>query len=173
MATYAIGDIQGCFAELQKLLTHIEFNPVEDTLWFTGDLVNRGPRSLDVLRFIKDLGDKHITVLGNHDLHLLAIAYGVRTAHQGDTLDEILNAPDKMELINWLRTRPLLHADDATSFVMTCRTPPGWDIQKATWVLSEILVCDPADFLLKHTWNQPDKWDGTDWLRVCVVSLII
>src|SRR3990167_6046311 len=106
MATYAIGDIQGCFIEFEKLLEQIQFDPTEDILWFTGDLVNRGPRSLEVLRFIKALGDKHKVVLGNHDLHLLAVAYGVSHQHRDDTLDVILTAPDCYALIDWLRHCP-------------------------------------------------------------------
>lgn len=82
MSTYAIGDIQGCFAEFQQLLAHIHFDASNDTLWLTGDLVNRGPLSLEVLRFVKNLGDKHITILGNHDLHLLAVAYGFKPVHE-------------------------------------------------------------------------------------------
>src|SRR5262245_55496360 len=107
MPTYAIGDVQGCLTELEILLDRIHFNSNEDTLWFTGDLVNRGPHSLEVLRFVKALGEKHIIILGNHDLHLLAVAYSVKDLHKDDTLDEILVASDKHELIDWLRHRPL------------------------------------------------------------------
>ncbi len=89
MGTYAIGDIQGCFSALEKLLTHIQFNPKKDTLWFTGDLVNRGPESLEALRFVKQLGPKHHTVLGNHDLHLLAVASGAHAGWAEDTLSDI------------------------------------------------------------------------------------
>lgn len=178
MATYAIGDVQGCFAELEKLLAHIKFNPVEDTLWFTGDLVNRGPQSLDVLRFVRNLGDKHITVLGNHDLHLLALAHDVRTANPKDTLDEILKAPDKTELMIWLRTRPLLYVDSKTGFVMThAGLAPFWSLEKACQLAQEveiILRSDSPDFLLKDIYgNQPDYWDekltGVDRLR-CIIN---
>jgi bis(5'-nucleosyl)-tetraphosphatase (symmetrical) len=178
MATYAIGDVQGCFAELQKLLMHIEFNPAEDILWFTGDLVNRGPRSLDVLRFVKDLGSKHITVLGNHDLHLLAVAYGTQTTHQSDTLDDILKAPDKIELMDWLRTRPLLHVDHATSFVMThAGLAPFWTLHQAKQYAQEVEMAlrnDTPDLLLQHIYgNQPDLWNeeltGIERLR-CIIN---
>ena len=99
MATYAIGDIQGCYDPLRHLLEQIEFEPVHDQLWFVGDLVNRGPQSLEVLRFIKDLGASAVTVLGNHDLHLLALAEGFGCAHKGDTLDAVLAAPDRDQLL--------------------------------------------------------------------------
>jgi len=178
MPTYAIGDVQGCFLELKSLLAHIAFNPANDTLWFTGDLVNRGPHSLDVLRFVKQLGDKHIIVLGNHDLHLLAVAYGVREMHEGDTLHEILQAPDKTELLDWLRTRSLLHSDSRTGFVMThAGLAPFWTVAKASQLATEVetvLRSSSPDFLLKNIYgNQPDHWDetltGFDRLR-CIVN---
>src|SRR3990167_10285319 len=101
MSTYAIGDIQGCFSALEKLLEHIQFDPSEDTLWFTGDIVNRGPKSLETLRFIKNLKNAQHMVLGNHDLHLLAVAYGAHPGWKEDTFKEILAAPDRDELIHW------------------------------------------------------------------------
>src|SRR4029453_12551507 len=112
MSLYAIGDIQGCHAEFCQLLELIDFSSREDRLWLVGDLVNRGPDSLGVLRDIKALGDAAVTVLGNHDLHLLTVAAGHRHAHRGDTLDEILAAPDRDELIAWLAQRPLVHVED-------------------------------------------------------------
>src|SRR5579872_1213795 len=118
MSTYAIGDIQGCFAPLKKLLEHIQFDPVRDTLWFTGDLVNRGPKSLDTLRFIKNLNAHHKIVLGNHDLHLLAVAHGAHAGWKEDTLTEILTAPDRDELLHWLLQQPLLHHDAKLNYVM-------------------------------------------------------
>src|SRR4051812_25965749 len=102
MSIYVIGDLQGCFEPLQRLLKHISFNPKRDTLWFTGDIVNRGPQSLECLRFVKNLGDRHHIVLGNHDLHLLALAHKVCQPWQEDTLDDILQAPDKQDLLDWL-----------------------------------------------------------------------
>src|SRR5437868_1391312 len=101
MAIYAVGDIQGCFKPFLNLLETINFNPKADTLWITGDLVNRGPNSLEVLRYVKALGDKHITILGNHDLHLLASVYGSRKIHSSDTFADILVAKDKVELLEW------------------------------------------------------------------------
>ena len=108
MSTYAIGDVQGCFEPLQRLLTTIEFNPNKDTLWFAGDLVNRGPQSLHVLRFIKSLGSKAKVILGNHDLHLLAIYYGGHEVRKTDTFSDLLAADDAADLLNWLRFQPLV-----------------------------------------------------------------
>ncbi|TAK77056.1 MAG: symmetrical bis(5'-nucleosyl)-tetraphosphatase [Gammaproteobacteria bacterium] len=176
MTTYAIGDVQGCFAPLQHLLAHISFDPAQDTLWFTGDLVNRGPQSLEVLRFVKTLGDKHKTVLGNHDLHLLAVAYGVRTLHPADTLDAILTAPDREELIDWLRHRPLLHEDQ--EYVMThAGLAPEWDREQARLLAQEVEVVlrseTPALFLEQMYGNKPDRWDdqltGIERLR-CITN---
>lgn len=110
MTTYAIGDVQGCFEPLTRLLKKIRFDATQDQLWFVGDLVNRGPASLEVLRFVRSLGDRAITVLGNHDLHLLALHEGVRAVRRNDTLDDVLAAPDRDELMTWLRSRPLLHS---------------------------------------------------------------
>ena len=123
MSTYAIGDVQGCFQTLQELLSHIHFNPSTDTLWFVGDLVNRGPQSLETLRFIKNLKNKKV-VLGNHDFHLLASAYGVRAPHESDTIGDILKAPDCDELMNWLRHQSLLHHDDILKFTMVQQEIP-------------------------------------------------
>ena len=106
MTTYAIGDVQGCFNQLQQLLNQIQFNPANDILWFVGDIVNRGPDSLKTLRFIHGLGDRAITVLGNHDLHLLAIAHGVGKCRRKDTLNAILAVDDRDELLDWLNKDP-------------------------------------------------------------------
>lgn len=178
MATYAIGDVQGCFAQLEQLLAAIQFDLEKDTLWFTGDLVNRGSQSLAVLRFVKSLGDKQITVLGNHDLHLLAIAYGVSHSKRGDTLDDILSAPDRDELINWLRCRPLLHVDASLKFVMAhAGLAPAWNLELAARLGREvemILQGNTPDTLLKNMYgNQPDSWSndltGPDRWR-CIVN---
>src|SRR5947208_16728163 len=109
MATYAIGDVQGCYDELRELLERIGFERARDRLWFVGDLVNRGPKSLQVLRFVRDLGDRAVTVLGNHDLHLVTQYEGFERARKDDTLEDVLAAADRRELVDWLRTRPLIH----------------------------------------------------------------
>lgn len=162
MATYAIGDVQGCYLELQSLLDSLSFDPKNDQLWFVGDLVNRGPQSLEVLRLVKSLGDAAITVLGNHDLHLLAVAAGVAKIHHGDTLDEILNAPDCDELLTWLRHRPLLHVAD--NFVMVhAGLLPDWTIDQAAQLAREVEKTLRSDdyvrFLEKMYGNQPNAWD--------------
>src|SRR5512147_351276 len=108
MAHYAIGDLQGCHDEVVQLLELVGFSPARDRLWFVGDLVNRGPGSLPILREVKALGDAARVVLGNHDLHLLTVAAGHRAPHRSDTLGEVLAAPDRVELLDWLATRPLV-----------------------------------------------------------------
>src|SRR5262249_38318870 len=112
MATYAIGDIQGCYDELRRLLKDISFQKSRDRLWFVGDLVNRGPKSLQVLRFVRDLGEKAVTVLGNHDLHLVTQYEGFERKRKDDTFDDVLEAKHAKELVDWLRTRPMMHADE-------------------------------------------------------------
>jgi bis(5'-nucleosyl)-tetraphosphatase (symmetrical) len=178
MATYAIGDIQGCFTALTKLLDHIQFNSQQDTLWFAGDIVNRGPDSLSVLRFIKSLGSAHQTVLGNHDLHLLTVAYQVRAPHHSDTLNEILQAPDRDELIAWLTHRPLLVQDPDTQCVMThAGLAPMWDLSEAIDLAKEVethLQSDHIVEFLTHLFgNHPNYWEknlsGYDRLR-CIVN---
>ena len=110
MATFAIGDVQGCYSSLRRLLDKCRFDPARDRLWLVGDLVNRGPHSLAVLRFVKGLGARAITILGNHDLHLLVVAAGHVKPHHGDTLAAILRASDRDELLDWLRHRKMMHA---------------------------------------------------------------
>ncbi|MES2565128.1 MAG: symmetrical bis(5'-nucleosyl)-tetraphosphatase, partial [Pseudomonadota bacterium] len=133
---YAIGDVQGCYEPLQRLLDDLRFDPAADTLWFVGDLVNRGPHSLETLRFVKSLGASAITVLGNHDLHLLVVAAGFYKQHRGDTLDAILAAPDRGELLDWLRRQKLLHVD--RDYVMVhAGLLPQWSIEDATRLARE------------------------------------
>lgn len=178
MSTYVIGDVQGCFASLQALLRDVQFNAANDTLWFTGDLVNRGPDSLSVLRFVKALGDQQISVLGNHDLHLLAVARGGATLHPKDTLHGILHAPDCDQLLDWLQSRRLLHYDADFNAVLThAGLAPMWSLTEAMQFAREVEVMlqsdHAADFLRVIYGNQPDVWNaaltGNDRLR-CIVN---
>lgn len=166
MAVYAIGDIQGCYDELRRLLDQIDFEPLEDRLWFVGDLVNRGPDSLAVLRFVRGLGDRAVCVLGNHDLHLLALAAG-NPKHAGThTLSNVLSAPDRDELLDWLRHRPLLHHDAALDFTMVhAGLPPQWDIATARDCAAEVeqvlRSSDHGGYFLQMYGNKPARWDPT------------
>ena len=164
MATYAIGDVQGDYAALQKLLEEIEFDRANDTLWFVGDLVNRGPDSLSVLRFVKQLGERAVTVLGNHDLHLLALANSAEQPRQRDTLQSILAAPDRDELIEWLRRRPLAHFEEGFLLVHA-GILPEWDVATALSLASEVeaalRAADYKTFLANLYGNQPARWDAT------------
>ena len=137
MARYAIGDIQGCMASLERLLAAIAPDPARDRLWLVGDLVNRGPRSLDVLRWARAQGDRVTTVLGNHDLHLLARAAGLAPAKRRDTLDAVLAAPDLGELVDWLRTRPLVHVEDGWVLVHA-GLHPRWTAARARALAAEV-----------------------------------
>ena len=173
MAVYAIGDIQGCYDELQSLLELIHFNPLHDQLWFAGDLVNRGPKSLETLRFIKDLGDRAACVLGNHDLHLIATAYGHPLDNDDHTLDAILCAPDRDELIDWLRQQPLLHHDDTLGYTMIhAGLPPQWDLALAQQCAHEVetmLRGDNITDFIEHMYgNKPRRWsdDLSSWKRL-------
>jgi bis(5'-nucleosyl)-tetraphosphatase (symmetrical) len=177
MAVYAIGDVQGCFDELQALLDKLAFNPQNDCLWFAGDLVNRGPMSLETLRFIKGLGDSAISVLGNHDLHLLAAAYGYPLKNDDHTLDAVLDAPDRDELIDWLRQQPLLHHDAELGFTLVhAGLPPQWDLslaqQCATEVERQLRGDGIADLLTNMYGNKPKQWadnlDGYNRLRFII-----
>ena len=144
MATYAIGDVQGCFAELQRLLGEFRFSPDRDRLLFVGDLVNRGPASLEVLRFVKSLGTAALTVLGNHDLHLTIVAEGHGKRHKEDTLDAILEAPDRDELLAWLRAQPLLHAEEGY-VIVHAGLLPQWAVPKARALAAEASAALTSD----------------------------
>ena len=164
MSTYAIGDIQGCYTELQRLLELIHFNPSQDVLWCTGDLVNRGPNSLEVLRFFKGLKERAIVVLGNHDLHLLAVAHGnTEYLKPRDTLAPILKAPDRDELLAWLRQRPFLHHDaDFKLTMIHAGLPPQWDLvqtrQCAVEVEEALRSQIYRQYLANLYGNEPKKW---------------
>ena len=117
MATLAIGDVQGCYDQLMRLLERAGYDERRDLLWFVGDLVNRGPHSAKTLRFAKSLGARQVTVLGNHDLALLVVAAGIKKPHRGDTFDELLAAPDRDELLDWLRRQKMMHAAEGWAMV--------------------------------------------------------
>ena len=137
MATYAIGDVQGCYDALQRLIQHIRFDPSVDRLWFVGDLVNRGPDSLSVLRYIKRLGDRAVVVLGNHDLFLLSVAEGIVTLRPEDTLQPVLNAPDRDELLTWLRHQHLFYHEGSFAMVHAGLLPQ-WSIDEAKTLAREV-----------------------------------
>jgi bis(5'-nucleosyl)-tetraphosphatase (symmetrical) len=130
MATYAVGDVQGCYLTLRRLLEVCRFAPGRDKVWLAGDLVNRGPRSLEVLRWARGLGESLVTVLGNHDLHLLARAFGAREAKADDTLETVLAAPDVGDLLAWLRTRPLLYRE-GSRLLVHAGLQPAWSLDDA------------------------------------------
>lgn len=175
MATYVIGDLQGCYRSLQSLLDSIDFHPADDRLWLVGDLVNRGVDSLAVLRFVKALGDRAITVLGNHDLHLLAVASGFERLKRDDTLREILDAPDRDELLDWLRAQPLVHYQHDVLMVHAGLLPQ-WTAADACALAAEVeaTLRGPQwrEFLRNMYGNQPERWSpqlqGFDRLRVIV-----
>lgn len=163
MAIYAIGDIQGCAVPLEELLDDLAFDPAEDRLWFTGDLVNRGPHSLETLRMVKGFGDSAITVLGNHDLHLLAVAEGIKRSRPGDTLKKILQAPDRDELLDWLRHLPMAHVDRELRAIMVhAGVYPGWGPSRVERHAAEVEVVlrsdGYAEFLRAMYGRMPKKW---------------
>jgi len=178
MATYAIGDIQGCYDELQQLLQKIRFDPARDTLWFCGDLVNRGGQSLQVLRLVHSFGECAVTVLGNHDLSLLAVAERDE-ADQGKVnaeLREVLFAPDRDKLLDWLRARPLLHTDHDLNFMLVhAGLAPRWTIEGAERAAREVeqrLRSDSRRLLKAMFGNKPDLWSprlqGIERLRASI-----
>jgi len=177
---FAIGDVQGCALELRLLLKRIGFSVDRDQLWFVGDLVNRGPRSLEVLREVRALGDNAIVVLGNHDLHLLAVALGSRaTERPGDTLGEILAAPDRDALIEWLAQRPLAHLDaQHGDLLVHAGLVPQWSAATAASLAAEVegaLRGEPRSLLDAMYGDQPDQWSeelaGAGRLRFIVNAL--
>jgi bis(5'-nucleosyl)-tetraphosphatase (symmetrical) len=163
MAIYAIGDVQGCYDELTALLGALTFDPLRDRVFFTGDLVNRGPKSVDVLRLVKSLGDAAVTVLGNHDLHLLAVARGHGADKPGDTFHDVLAASDRDELMEWLRHRPLLHREPVLDVTLIhAGLPPQWDLDTAAGCAAEVeavLGSDAIDTYFDNMYgNRPDLW---------------
>lgn len=164
MSTYIVGDIQGCFDELQALLTQAGFCADNDHLWLAGDLVARGPKSLETLRFVRDLGDNATVVLGNHDLHLLAVSLGIHKVKKKDQTQPIFDAPDRDELLAWLRQHPLLAEHD--QFVMAhAGISPQWDLDTARQCAREVehvLRSEHWPWLIEHMYsNTPDFWQPT------------
>ena len=175
MPTYAIGDLQGCYDPLQRLLERIQFAPAHDTLWLVGDLVNRGPQSLEVLRFIKSLGEAAVNVLVNHDLHLLALAAGFGRVHKSDTFGPILAAPDRDELLHWLQHRPLAWRE-GEYLLLHAGLIPGWSADDAMRLAAEAEAVlqqqDAHDFFAQMYGDSPRAWrdnlQGIDRIRVIV-----
>ena len=173
MATYVVGDIQGCLQPLKCLLAAVDFDPQSDVLWSVGDIVNRGPKCLKTLRFLYRMRDSLVMVLGNHDLHLLAVAAGVRQQGRSDTLDEILAAPDREELLNWLLHRPLIHHEHGHTLVHA-GIPPQWTLQEAISYAGEVEQAlrssECVEYLKNMYGNKPYTWSddltGMERLRV-------
>jgi bis(5'-nucleosyl)-tetraphosphatase (symmetrical) len=178
MATYAIGDVQGCYEQLRRLIDRIGFDAAHDRLWFVGDLVNRGPASLEVLRFVRGLGDAARVVLGNHDLHLVMLAEGYGRPNAEDTLAAVLEAPDCAELVAWLRAQPLFYVEGAHAMVHAGLLPQ-WSVAQAQALSDEARAAltspDYREFLA-HMWgSEPAAWRddlaGWDRLRVVVNAM--
>jgi bis(5'-nucleosyl)-tetraphosphatase (symmetrical) len=175
MSTYVFGDIQGCFREMKGLLEEVDFNSEADNLWFVGDLVNRGPDNLETLRFIMALGESAICVLGNHDLHFLAVAAGRHKSGKHDTIGDLLAAPELGEIIEWMRHKPLMHFDLTRNLVLVhAGIHPQWDIEYAQERADEVerVLRGPhyTHFLKKMYGNKPARWrddlSGMKRLRV-------
>lgn len=185
MSLYAVGDVQGCYGDLQRLLDKIRFDPASDELWFAGDLVNRGPQSSQTLRFVKNLGAAARCVLGNHEFHLLRLAAGV-AGSDDPGLRAVLAAPDADELIEWVASRPLLHVDRRRELILVhAGLLPQWDVDTAAALAAEVEAALHGDgddrarrrrqFLATVYGDRPDRWDaaleGADRLRVIVNAL--
>lgn len=178
MRRIAIGDLQGCLRELHQLLKTLDYSADRDQLWFVGDLVNRGPDSLDTLRFVRSLGDGAKVVLGNHDLHLLAVASGSgRTLRKDDTLDDILRARDRDTLLEWLRTRPLA-VREGDDLMVHAGVVPQWTADEVMTLAAEVehaLRNEPAPLFESMYGNRPDRWSselrGPDRLRFIINAL--
>ncbi|BBP80972.1 MULTISPECIES: symmetrical bis(5'-nucleosyl)-tetraphosphatase [unclassified Pseudomonas] len=166
MTVYAVGDLQGCLTPLECLLERVAFDPARDRLWLVGDLVNRGPQSLETLRFLYAMRDSLTCVLGNHDLHLLAVAHNTERLKKSDTLREIVEAPDAADLLDWLRRQKLVHYDEQRDIAMVhAGIPPNWTLAKALKRAAEVeeVLLDDARlplFLDGMYGNEPAKWDS-------------
>ena len=176
MTTYAIGNVKGYYQPLLKLLEKIQFDPENDCLWFTGNLVNEGPESLAVLKFVKDMGKNAVTVLGNQELHLLTLAEGFDQPETGDTLDEILNAPDRDELLKWLRCRKLIHHDSKLNFTLVhAGIPAEWSFSQAlTFAYEAESVLAQGNYLalLENREQDQSRWHAklTGWKRLRFIT---
>jgi len=178
MATLAIGDVQGCYDQLMRLLESADYDERRDVLWFVGDLVNRGPQSAQTVRFAKRLGARQVTVLGNHDLYLLVVAAGIKKPHRGDTYDELLTAPDRDELVDWLRRQKMMHASGGYAMVHAGLLPQ-WSVEHALALAREVEAAlqgpDYREFLANMFGNEPACWRdelaGYDRLRVIVNAM--
>jgi len=177
MAIFVIGDVQGCYKSLRKLIRQTGFKAKNDQLWFCGDLVNRGPSSADVLRYIMDLGESAVCVLGNHDLNLLAVANDARETKDSDTLEDVLNASDSSEMLDWLRRRPLFHrSKDIHVCMVHAGIYPAWSIGKAAKLANEVedalRSSDYKDFLKNMYGNYPAYWknDLQGWERLRFIT---
>jgi bis(5'-nucleosyl)-tetraphosphatase (symmetrical) len=171
---YAIGDVQGCYPELRELLAQLKFSSDRDQVWFVGDLVNRGPQSLEVLRFVRALQDNAITVLGNHDLHLLAVACGSHRKRKADTIDDIFTARDRDDLLGWLMSRPLAH-HERNDLMVHAGLVPQWDVATALALAQEVeaaLSTDPRALFENMYGDEPTRWNdklvGMDRLRFAI-----
>lgn len=178
MSIYALGDLQGCFEPLERIIDELKFDPARDRLWFVGDLVNRGPDSLRCLRFVKSLGPAAVTVLGNHDLHLVCVAEGVERRRKRDTLDDVLAAPDRDELVGWLRERPLMHVEEGFALVHAGLLPQ-WTVARARGLAAEVESRlrgpDYRELLERMYGDEPDRWSesltGIERLRVIINAM--
>jgi bis(5'-nucleosyl)-tetraphosphatase (symmetrical) len=178
MSVYAIGDAQGCYQQVLALVKQVRTVSPDPTFIFVGDLVNRGPRSLDTLRFVCELGNSAKILLGNHDLHLLALAHGIRKHHRSDTLDEILDAPDRSQLLDWLRRQPLARFEDG-HLLVHAGVLPQWTVAQTLALADEVssMLSGPdwLTFLRQMYGNTPAQWDdklqGADRLR-CIVNAL-
>ncbi len=180
MSTYAIGDVQGCYDELVLLLDKINFDARRDRLWFTGDLVNRGPKSVETLRLVRSFGDAAVAILGNHDLFMLGVAHGAGHAHKGDTFADVLTAPDAASLLDWLRHQPLAHREsiDGSDWLLVhAGVLPGWDAAHTIELAHELehAVRHDPDYFTHMRGNLPAAWSetlgGYERLRVIVNAL--
>src|SRR3954454_22962522 len=178
MAIFAIGDLQGCYSPFRRLLDQIRFDAGTDRLWLVGDIINRGPDSLATLRFVKGLGNAALMVLGNHDLHLLMVAEGCAGLRRNDTLDDILAAPDRQELLDWLRWREILHVE-GIQVLVHAGLLPSWSVSKASSlariVEDNLRGTNFQQFCVNMYGDQPDRWsdalEGYEQLRVIINAM--